>query len=71
MKFYTDGCGSSIECGANAAMLAKGKSVEYVLRIAPADVVGALPGTDIHCAILAVSTLHRALADFLLRSGRG
>ena len=52
-------------------MLAKEKPVEDVLRIAPADVVGILPDTDIHCAILAVSTLHRALADFLLRSGRG
>ncbi|MBN1756748.1 MAG: iron-sulfur cluster assembly scaffold protein [Chitinispirillaceae bacterium] len=72
--FFTDGCGSSRACGAAAVALAKGKTVEEVLRISPADVAdvaGVTSGNDIHCAILPVSTLHRALADYLVRSGRG
>ena len=69
-SFYTDGCNSSRFCGATAARLCKGRSLKEALRLSPADIIdawGEIPGGDVHCAILAVSTLHRALADFLLR----
>lgn len=72
--FFTDGCNSSRFCGATAARLAKGKSLKDVLRLSPADVIdawGEIPGGNIHCAILAVSTLHRALADYLLKTQKG
>jgi nitrogen fixation NifU-like protein len=68
--FYTDGCSSSIACGSTAARLAQGKSLKDVLRISPADILdtwGELPQGDVHCAILSVMTLHKAVADYLLK----
>jgi nitrogen fixation NifU-like protein len=73
-KFFTDGCNASRTCGSTAARLAKGKTLKEVLRISPADVIdawGEVPGGNVHCAILAVNTLHKALADYLLRVQNG
>jgi nitrogen fixation NifU-like protein len=72
--FHTDGCTSSRLCGSAAARLAKGRSLKKVLRISPADIIdswGEIPGGNVHCAILAVITLHKALADYLLRTQNG
>ncbi len=70
VKFFTDGCGSSVFCGSTAAKLATGRTIRGALRIAPADVLdewGDIPRGDVHCAILAVMTFQKALADYLLR----
>lgn len=70
-KFFTDGCNSSRFCGATAARLAKGKTLKESLRLSPADVIdawGEIPGGNVHCAILAVSTLHRAIADYMIKT---
>ena len=72
--FFSDGCNASRACGSTAARLAMGKTLKEVLRISPADVIdawGEIPGGNVHCAILAASTLHRALADYLLRTQNG
>jgi nitrogen fixation NifU-like protein len=72
--FFTDGCNASRACGSTAARMAKGRSLKEVLRLSPADILdawGEIPGGNVHCAILAVSTLHKALADYLLRTQRG
>jgi nitrogen fixation NifU-like protein len=69
-RFYTDGCGVTLACGSVATELVKGKSISDVLMISPADIIYALkklPEENLHCAILSVSTLHKALADYLLR----
>ena len=73
-KFFTNGCNSSRFCGSAAARLAKGKSIKDVLRLSPADVIdtgGEIPDREVHCAILAVSTLHKSLADYLLKVQNG
>jgi nitrogen fixation NifU-like protein len=73
-KFFTNGCNSSRFCGSAAARLAKGKSIKDVLRLSPADVIdtgGEIPDGEVHCAILAVSTLHKSLADYLLKVQNG
>lgn len=69
--FFTDGCNSSRFCGATAARLAKGKTMKEALRLSPADVIdawGEIPGGNIHCAILAVGTIHKALAEYLIKT---
>lgn len=68
--YYTDGCSTSQICGSTAARCAEGKSIDEVLAISPAKVIELnpdLPEDGIHCSILAVSTLHKALASYLLR----
>jgi nitrogen fixation protein NifU and related proteins len=72
--FFTDGCGPSILCGSTAADLAKGKSLKDILDISPSDIINTcenIPQDHIHCTILAVSTLHKALADYLIRNQYG
>jgi nitrogen fixation NifU-like protein len=68
--FNTDGCMSSMVCGSTAAKFAVGRTIREALRISPAgvlDALGDISGEDVHCAILAVMTLHKAVADYLLR----
>lgn len=70
-RFYTDGCGATHACGSLATELAKGRRVLDALAIAPRQVIdglGNLPEDHLHCAILAVSALHKAIADYMLRS---
>ncbi len=68
--FYTDGCGVTAVCGSITTELAKGRNIKDALRISPADVIDELHdflGANVHCAILTVITLHKALADYLLK----
>ena len=70
VKFYTEGCISTLVCGEIAAQQAEGKSIEQALAISPKqviDLLGNLPQDHCHCTILAVSTLYRAIADYLLK----
>ncbi len=72
-RFYTNGCIATIACGSMATELAKDKSIDEVLKISPGRVISALDGLPeegYHCAILAISTLHKALSDYLLRKQR-
>ena len=73
-SFFTDGCSASQACGSTAARLAVGKTLKETLRLSPADVLDAwanIPQGNVHCAILAINTLHKALADYLLRVQSG
>ncbi len=70
IKYYSDGCSYTKECAAMTADLAVGKSVEAVLNISAGVVSGRfkeLPLEHLHCSILSVSTLYRAIADYLLK----
>jgi nitrogen fixation NifU-like protein len=70
IKFHTDGCVYTTACGAMVCDLAKGKSLQEALNLSAGQVIlklKVLPGSHIHCAILAVSTLYKAIADYLLK----
>jgi len=70
IKFHTDGCVYTTACGAMVSALATGKSLQDALGISAKQVImelKALPKSHIHCAILAVSTLYKAIADYLLK----
>ena len=67
----TDGCGVTLACGSALTELVRGKSIQDALKIAPhglMDDLGGLPKDGIHCAILSVGTLHKAIADYLLKT---
>ena len=71
-SFETDGCVATIACGAAACLLAEGKAIDEVMAVSPALLlkeVGGLPPGHLHCAILAVNTLHSAVANYLCLSG--
>ena len=68
-RFYTDGCEYTRACGEVAAGLSEGRSLNDALGISPQQVIEILkdlPEEHKHCSILAVSTLYRAIADYLL-----
>nr|AEI30562.1 NifU domain protein [uncultured microorganism] len=70
IKYYTDGCVFTKACGATAARFALKKPIQEVLRISPqqiAEELKYLPQDYLHCSILAVSALHKAIADYLLK----
>ena len=72
IRFYTDGCGFTLVCGSAVSEMVKGKSIHDAMKIAPYDLIDCLDGLPrdgIHCAILAVCTLQKAIADYLLRTG--
>ncbi|MGI6226347.1 MAG: iron-sulfur cluster assembly scaffold protein [Peptococcales bacterium] len=66
ITFWTDGCGATIASGSMITELAKGKSIKDALNLTPLDLLKALdglPDEHIHCAILAVNTLHEAIKN--------
>ncbi|NQU18031.1 MAG: iron-sulfur cluster assembly scaffold protein [Candidatus Saganbacteria bacterium] len=70
VKFYTDGCISTIVCGEITADLVIGKTLDGALGISPKqikDKLTGLPQEKSHCSILAVTTLYRAIANYLLK----
>jgi len=74
VAFMTDGCGPTVACGSMLTKMAQGKSLEEAAAIEAADLIVALDGLPpehIHCATLAVSTLHDALADRQQEGGTG
>ncbi len=70
VKFYTDGCSNTKSCGAAVARRAIGRKVTDALSISAGEIIRSgecEPLYGRHCAILAVSTLYRAIADYLLK----
>lgn len=68
IKYYTDGCGNTRSCGNAIARRAIGRSILEALSISAGDLIqSGVCQTEEgrHCAILAVSTLYRAIADYL------
>ncbi|HUT35344.1 MAG TPA: iron-sulfur cluster assembly scaffold protein [Planctomycetota bacterium] len=69
VKYYTEGCEHTRLCGQAVARRAKGKTLLDALAISPREIIDSettLPEDGRHCAILAMSTLYRAIADYLL-----
>ena len=70
VKFYSEGCVITKACAAAVAKRTRGRTVKDALAINPREIIDAAQGMleeDCHCAILAVSTLYRAIADYLLK----
>ncbi|MFH0790148.1 MAG: iron-sulfur cluster assembly scaffold protein [Candidatus Omnitrophota bacterium] len=71
IKYYTDGCYATRACAAMAAKLAEGKTIKEALLVSAGEVIEklkGLPADHLHCSILSVSTLYRAIADYLLKA---
>ncbi len=69
VKYYTEGCSATRSCGHAVARRANGKSILDALAINPREIIDSetsLPEETRHCAILAVSAIYRAIADYLL-----
>lgn len=70
VRYYTEGCGNSRSCGRAVARRVKGRSVTDALLISAGEIIKSgecEPESGRHCAILAVTTFYRAIADYLLK----
>jgi nitrogen fixation NifU-like protein len=70
--FLTDGCGPTVACGSVLAQLARSRTTDEA-RAIDADALlrelGGLPPSHLHCARLAVDTLHEAIRNVQLSGG--
>ena len=73
IKVKTFGCVAAIATSSMLAELAKGKTLEEASGITKQDVVealGGLPSEKIHCSVLAVDGLKKAIEDFQARKAQ-
>ncbi|MFC1962311.1 Fe-S cluster assembly scaffold protein NifU [Chloroflexota bacterium] len=67
VKFRTFGCGAAIAVSSMVSEMAKGKTLEEVLKITPrsvADELEGLPKNKFHCSNLGAQALHKAIEDY-------
>ncbi len=66
-EIIKDACGASIACGNMLTNMIKGKTMEEASVITSTKLLenlDGLPKEHIHCATLAISTLHNAIEDY-------
>ncbi|MGB9718316.1 MAG: iron-sulfur cluster assembly scaffold protein [Thermoproteota archaeon] len=71
-SFESYGCAANIATASMLTEMVKGRSLEEAWRISWKDVaneVGGLPAVKLHCGVLAVGALRRAIREFF--RGRG
>ncbi len=67
IKFKTFGCGAAIAVSSMVSEMAKGKTLEEVMKITPrsvADELEGLPKQKFHCSNLGAQALHKAIEDY-------
>lgn len=67
IKFETMGCAAAIATSSVVTELAKGKTLSAALKITNQDVINALgnlPPIKIHCSLLAIKALEKAIKDY-------
>lgn len=72
IKFKSYGCASNIATGSIVTQIAKGKNIEDAKKItwkSAIEELGGLPPVKVHCSVLAVDTLKKAIEDYEIKSG--
>ena len=67
IKFQSYGCASNIATGSIITDIAMGKTLKEAKKIGwkeAADALDGLPPIKMHCSVLAVDTLHKAIKDY-------
>ena len=72
IKFLSYGCASNIATASKTSEIVKGKSIEDAKQLTwktITDELGGLPPTKVHCSVLAVDTLKKAINNFEIANG--
>jgi nitrogen fixation NifU-like protein len=67
IKFKTLGCAAAISVSDLLCDLVKGKTIDEAMKLTKQDLVevlGGLPEPKIHCSLLGIDALHKAIEDF-------
>jgi nitrogen fixation protein NifU and related proteins len=73
IKFETYGCAAAIATSSAVTDMAKGKTLEEVLKLDYDQVVkdlGGLPPIKVHCSLLAIDALDEAIYEYLVKNKR-
>lgn len=73
VRFKTLGCAAAIATSSITTSLAKGKTLDEALQITRrqvAEELGGLPPNKMHCSNLAAQGLHKAIKDYLVKTGQ-
>lgn len=71
--FKTFGCGAAIAASDVVCELAKGKTLEEAKKITKDDIVktlGGMPKIKIHCSILGIEALNKAIKNYEEKNGK-
>lgn len=71
IKFETLGCGAAIACSSVVTTIAKNKTLDYGLNIDKNFVLkelGGLPEQKVHCSMLSIQALKKAINNYLDKS---
>lgn len=74
VRFWTDGCGTSIACGSMLTKMIKGKTIEEIFAITSEklnDELDGLPENHVHCTVLAVNTLKKTIEKLIDKEKNG
>ena len=72
VKFKTLGCAAAIATSSITTEIAIGKTLEEAMEITRrqvAEELGGLPANKMHCSNLAAQGLHKAIQDYLAKTG--
>lgn len=67
VKFQTFGCGAAIAVSSMVSEMARGKTLEEVMKITNkgvAEELGGLPKNKLHCSNLGADALHKAISNY-------
>jgi nitrogen fixation NifU-like protein len=73
VRFKTLGCAAAIATSSITTSMAKGKTLDEALQITRrqvAEELGGLPPNKMHCSNLAAQGLHKAIKDYLVKTGQ-
>ena len=74
VKYKTFGCGAAIAVSSMVIEMAKGKTLDEVMKITPklvADELEGLPKQKFHCSNLGAQALHKAIEDYRKKRAEG
>ena len=74
IKFQTLGCAAAIASSSMLTLMVKGKSLkeaEKISRKTIVEVLGGLPPQKIHCSVLAVDALKKAIENYRKKKNEG
>jgi len=72
ISFLSYGCASNIATASKTSEIVKGKSIEEAKQLTwktITDELGGLPPTKVHCSVLAVDTLKKAINNYEIANG--
>ncbi|MFA4826743.1 MAG: iron-sulfur cluster assembly scaffold protein [Candidatus Shapirobacteria bacterium] len=73
IKFETYGCAAAIATSSAVTDMAKGKTLDEVLKLDYEQVIkdlGGLPPIKVHCSLLAIDALGEAIYEYLVKNKR-